>query len=443
MRTRFYIGCFLLMLMISCKDDNVNIFDKTADQRVAEAITNLKNALTAPEDGWRVKYKPETESGSYYVLLKFTDDGRLNIKTDLPADDGAYREDTITYRIDNSLGLELIFENYSFFAYLFEQDQATFGAEYEFIYVNATPDDDLVFQSKTDFGTPSVILFEQAGSNDENLLGPELAENLEEFNSSARIVYDNKDLAVYLSLNTLKRTADFNYIALKTNLAQGQPLDLATGYIIRNDSVVFDTPLTASFNGNNITIKSLLLTTLGEHTVNVCPSPTTEPTYAGKTSTNDNVTMETSLFNYKGASFKTAAQIYIADIVNIFDQDGNRVSDQITTDLPGAALMVVYNNAGGNFNAVGFLLENQDGTNSIAYREATVVYTGNIVEYTFDPDITIIHDPTPDAPDVSKIDIYLDKLTEGGKTYIYPYNESFYQMYNPCSGWRFFVQIIQ
>jgi hypothetical protein len=189
MKNRFYYFWIVLGLLISCKDDDNNVFDQSADERVAAAIGELKDELTAPANGWRVKYRPENESGSYYVLMKFDDKGYVNIKTDLAANNGEFHEQTITYRIDNSLGLELIFENYSFFAYLFEQDQATFGAEYEFLYANKTPDGELVFVSKTDVGTPSTIVFEEANANDEALLGREVSENLTEYNSSAVIVY--------------------------------------------------------------------------------------------------------------------------------------------------------------------------------------------------------------------------------------------------------------
>jgi hypothetical protein len=258
------------------------------------------------------------------------------------------------------------------------------------------------------------------------------------------IVYTNKNLAVYLSLNSLKRTAVFNYVSSKTTTTAGKPLDLATGFVVKGDSIVFDTPLTTTFGSSNIVIKSLYMTELTETTLNVCAAPIYGPLYKGKTSAGDDITLETSLFNYEGAAFVNHSEIYLADIVNIFDENGDRVVNQIQSDLPGAALMLIYNNAdtgGDPFNAVGFFLENAEGTNTIAVREGTSTFTGNILEYTFDPDITILRDQTPDA-NVSNIDIYIDKMTEGGKTYIYKYNESFYELYNPCSGWRFYFQAL-
>lgn len=131
----------IIAMLTACKDDEVAIFEKTADERAAEAIASLKADLVAPANGWRIKYRPEAESGSFYVLLDFNEDNTVNIKSDLGYNDGEFFDETVTYRIDNSLGLELIIESYSFFSFLVEEGQAAFQAEYEFNFVNKTPDD--------------------------------------------------------------------------------------------------------------------------------------------------------------------------------------------------------------------------------------------------------------------------------------------------------------
>jgi hypothetical protein len=439
MRKGIYIVWLLIIVLTSCKDDDINLFDKSADERVADAIAALKDDLTDPAHGWKVKYKPESGSGSFWVFMKFQEDNKLIIETDLGSNSGEFFQDTITYRIDSSLGLELIVESYSFFSFLFEQDQATFGAEYEFNYVNKTPDGELVFSSKSDFSSPTVLLFEEADQNEADaVLAKTLSTNLNQFTSSARINYIDKDLAIFLSMDPFKRTAAFNYISKKTNLLQGQALNHFTGYILRSDSIVFEKPLIASFNGNSVNLKGLLLNDFGEITVNVCPAPTTEPLYKGLTSSGDKITFETSLFNYDGAEFKDREDIYYGSIFNIFDENGQRVSDKIQEDIAGAVAMLIYNNYQ-SFNAIGFFIENPDGSTAIAVREHTATFTGNVVELTFASDITLIRTT---SANVNNIDIYLDLMTEGGKTYIYKINENFYELYNPCSGWRFVFEAL-
>ena len=202
--------------MTSCKDDEIAVFEKTADERVAEAIATLKQDLVSPANGWRLKYRPEDESGSFYVLLNFNEDNTVHIKSDLGSNDGQFFEQTVTYRIDSSLGLELIIETYSFFSFLFEQDDATFLAEYEFNFINKTPDEALVFNSKTDPGTPTILLFEQASADDVALLGTQLSTNLnimsEDLNmiaSSLKLTYQNRDLSLFLVLDTFQANSNY------------------------------------------------------------------------------------------------------------------------------------------------------------------------------------------------------------------------------------------
>src|SRR5688500_1023533 len=201
MKKWIYSFGLVIVILASCKDDEIALFEKTADERVSEAIATLKQDLVAPANGWRMKYRPEEESGSFYVLMDFNEDNTVNIRSDLGSNDGQFFEQTVTYRIDSSLGLELIIETYSFFSFLFEQADATFLAEYEFNFVNKTPDNALVFNSKTDPGTPTILLFEPAAANDIDLLGQNLSANLniigddfQKASSSLRIVYQNKDL---------------------------------------------------------------------------------------------------------------------------------------------------------------------------------------------------------------------------------------------------------
>jgi hypothetical protein len=429
----------LIFLLSGCKDDDIAVFDKTADERAAEAIASLKADLIAPTGGWKLKYQPEPGSGAFWILLTFRDDNTVTIKSDIPDEEGAYYEKTVTYRIDSSLGIELVLENYSFFSFLFEQDQATFGAEFEFVYVNKTPDGALVFRSKTDFVDQTILTFLPASAQDEELLGEEVAENLQQFPSSARIVFTNKDLAIYLSLDVLRRNSRFNYISLKSNLAQGQALEHNTGYIIRGDSMVFLQPLSYSFNGQQGRIKGISLDELGEVSINVCPQPTNVPAYTGILSTGDAATLETSLFNYEGASFRTRSSVFFGHLLNIRDENGQRVNEQIGIDVKYAGGMLLYNEP--DFTALGFYIENPDGSTAIVVREYSAVYTGNIVEFTFAPNISVFRQPDPET-NINNIDIYLNLLAEGGKAYVYRLDDQFYEFYNPCSGWRFVFQAL-
>lgn len=446
MKKTIYTLAVIFLALFSCEEEDENLFEKTADERAAEAIANLKQELIAPANGWIIRYTPQEGSGSYYVLLDFQENDKVVIRTDLGAEEGAYFEDTIGYRIDNSLGLELIFENYSFFSFLFEQDQATFGAEYQFNFVNKTPDNALVFTSKTDISTPDVILFQEASADDANLLGVDLARNLnilsgdlDKFTSSLKLTYANRDLALYLSLDELRRTITFTSASLQSNTSTTQNIGYTTPYIIEGDSIVFEAPLQGTVLGNAISIQSLKLDAIGESSLNVCATPITIHTFSGKTSTGESITLETSLVDVSGKSFAQASDFYFSPLVYIFD-NGESVSERIQQDVAGAIEMHMYYGYelgnGELLYGIGFVIENVDGTITFALREFTPVLTDNKVTFNFADTISIFGNPNTTA-NTENLNIYLNALTEGDNTYVFQLNQGLYEFHNPCTGWSF------
>lgn len=436
----------ILLALLSCREDDVNLFDKTADERAAEAISNLKQELISPPNGWKVEYTPQDGSGSYYVLMRFSENNKVVIETDLGADNGKYFEDTVSYRIDNSLGLELIIENYSFFSFLFEQDQATFGAEYEFNYVNKTPDNALVFNSKSDVSTASIIVFEPASAEDLNLLGTDLAGNLnimaqdlDKFTSSLKLTYLSRDLALYISMDELRRTLTITSASLQSNTSNIQSIGFTTPYIIKGDSIVFDEPLQGTILGSAVSIKSLQLNSITEGTTSICADPITLHSYSGVTSSNEPVVLETTLLDINGKSFVQASDFYFSPLIYIFN-NGVSVGSQITDDVAGALEMHMYYGydigADTPLYGIGFVIQNLDGTITFALREFTPVLNDNNLIFNFKPTITLFGNTETDA-NIDNINIYLDALSEGDKTFVFQLNDNLYEFYNPCTGWSF------
>lgn len=446
MKSTIYLALVLLTLLSSCEDEDINLFEKSADERAADAIATLKQDLVAPPNGWLVRYKPQEGAGSYYVLLDFNEDNKLIIKSDLGAEDGEYFRDTISYRVDNSMGLELIFENYSFFSFLFEQDQATFGAEYEFDFVNKTSDNALVFRSKTDLGVPDIILFEEASATDESLLGIELAANLnilsndlDKFTSSLRLSYNTKDLVLYISLDEFRRTITITSASLKSNTASTQAVGFSTGYLIQGGSIIFEEPFQGTVLGNAITIESLQMSTIGDASINVCANPIPVHTYSGTTSAGDPIVLETSLVDVSGKMFAQQSDFYFSPLVYIFN-NGTSMSEQIAQDVAGAIEMHMYYGydiGGGELlYGIGFVIQNLDGSVTFALREFTPVLNDNNLVFNFAPGISKFGNQNPDA-DLNNINIYLNALSDGDDTYVFQLNDGLYEFYNPCTGWSF------
>jgi hypothetical protein len=446
MKKWIYIFGIVIVILTSCKDDDVAIFDKTPDERVAEAITNLKQDLVAPPNGWRLRYRPESESGSFYVLMDFDEDNTVHIKSDLGSNDGQFFDQRVTYRIDNSLGLELIIETYSFFSFLFEQDNATFLAEYEFNFVNRTPDEALVFNSKTDTGTPTVLLFEQASPDDVSLLGTQLSTNLNFMSedlkmvaSSLKLTYQNRDLSLFLVLDTFRRILTINSGARNTNPLVTEALNFNTPYILKGDSIVLDDRFSATVLNNTISIKSIKLSTLTEGTLIACANPIVVHSLAGATSSNDQVKLETTLRDPSGASFAQASDFFNSPVEYIFN-NGESAALEVRQNITGAQYMQLYYDydigSGTPFYGIGFYIQNVNGTVTFALRQFTPTLEANRLIFDFAPDISIFGEPNTDA-NIDNINIYLDAMTEGDNTYVFQVQEDVYEFFNPCTGWSF------
>ena len=441
-----------ITLFASCNDDDTRVFEKDADTRVAEAIDSLRQKLVAPANGWLLKYKPESESGAYYVLLNFDENGQVKVKSDLGADDGRYFDQTITYRIDNSLGLELIFENYSFFSYLFEQDDATFLAEFEFNYINTTSDGALVFNSKTDPSPPTRIVLQPAATSDENLLGTGIAENISKMNTGLatqttvlKLSYTQKDVALYLKLDDLRRTIQINYISPKSSPTNGQKLDFSTTYILEGNAIVLDEALTGSFNGTTIRIESIGLDLLSSSETNICNDVLTVYSYSGQVSTGDPVALETSVFDPEGAIFYQQFRFFNATLtdrfISVSRKDDIYVDDELVEDIPGVTdFQMYFVQIESMPNSMGFRIVNPDASVTFALRGFNFTMEGNNIKFDFEPEYTLLSNPdaTVDAAAMNK---YLDLLTENNSTYVYRISDIFYEFYNPCNGYSFFLRV--
>ena len=80
---KYIVLGIVLLLVGACRNTEEElVFEQSADERAQAAITNLEQQLTAPANGWVLRYKPVPESGRYVVLLNFNEDGSVRIQTD-------------------------------------------------------------------------------------------------------------------------------------------------------------------------------------------------------------------------------------------------------------------------------------------------------------------------------------------------------------------------
>ena len=443
MRTyRFLLMSLLLgVFIIACRNnDEELLFDKTADERVAEATADLRQKLTAPANGWIMRYRPVPESGTYNVLLNFDADGGVRIRTDFGVNNNEFYDQVNTYRVDNSLGLELIFESYSFFSYLFEQNQATFEAEYEFVYVNETPSGELVFGSKTDLTSLTIAVLEPAPDNAEALLGRSINGNLETLSQTLGVIssvyelnYANRDLSLYLSLNTSLRTISFTYVTSLSGQG-GRPITFATGYTAEGNSLVLDDPLVINFQGAEVNIPSIELNQLNPATLSACGGTIDISQYTGTVGAQP-ISLLPTLFDPNGANFNDSASFFFAGPQSIFN-DGVPVGNRLGEDVEGALALQLYyfEREEDPFVALGFVLLNGTEQVTFALKDFTSTLSDNQIAFEFAPDYTLYGDTTATV-NAPAMDVYLNNLTSGGNTYILKSASGVYEFVNPCTKW--------
>ncbi len=440
----FLIGLALGTFFSSCRNnDEELIFDKTADERVAEATANLRQKLTAPANGWLMRYQPVPESGTYNVLLNFDADGGVRIRTDFGVNDNEFYDQMNTYRVDNSLGLELIFESYSFFSYLFEQDQATFEAEYEFVYVNETPNGELVFGSKTDLTALTIAVLEPAPDNAESLLGREVNNNLEALSETLRLTspvyrldFLNRDLSFYLSFDLAIRTVSFTYAASLSG-ERGQTITFTTGYVLQGNTMTLAEPLTGNFSGTQIALPAINFSELTEAPpLEICNQSLPTQQYRGTTTeSNEAVALRSTLFDPAAANFRDEFGFFNSPLGFFYD-NGESVGQQMADQIAGVSSFQFYyqDDSEEPFIAMGYRIVGENDNTTFALKDFTATIENNRIQFEFAPDYTLYNDTTATV-NAEAMDFYLNKLTENNEAYLFKVSENVFEMYNPCNGW--------
>ncbi|MCL3780310.1 DUF4302 domain-containing protein [Prolixibacteraceae bacterium JC049] len=149
MRFINYIFIALVLLMAGCSDNDTEyIFDKSVNERFEELKTNYTNTLAAPENGWIAYYHPNGKAGGFAVLFDFDKEGNVQMKSDYLQ--GA-NDDKITYRIDKTLKVELVFESHTVLHQIYETNDNDSGGEFVF-NITSVEDEKVVLTSKTDNG---------------------------------------------------------------------------------------------------------------------------------------------------------------------------------------------------------------------------------------------------------------------------------------------------
>lgn len=456
----YNIYFILFFILIACtNDDEDNL--PSVEERVEAAVSDLKNDLTAPPNGWRINYQPTPEAGIFFMILDFDEDGMVTIKTDVIDNDGEFIQHTIPYRIDHAHSLELIFETYGVFHHLFEKDQASFGAEFEFLY-SGKQGENLVFVSKSDLSNRTVVVFEPAGPGDENLLSTEIVENLDQFYGLTpqifgrtppiqQLILHDKNISVFWSIDLSKRTIAVDIAGTGTTIEEinnAIPLNHTTGYALRGGKLILMDPLSFDLGGETITIDEIELNNFNMNGKSFCSlNPVTTPVYEGQIENIGQITLQKSLFDSRGADFQPlSGWPYSVNVLFIFDEEGNSLYEEgiILERFPDAsAFLFNYELESEELppNALGFIVEDESGQGQIYLREFEPTTTvGNKITISLTNNFYYSTTATPED-EQNLIDI-TDKIFEGNEVYAFDLpieGAKVFRLYNPCNQYEIFL----
>ena len=453
-----------LFFLISCTENDGDI--DSVEKRVQEAIDGLFDKLNEPTNGWKVVYTPTNASGGFFMLLDFALDGRVRVRTDVAANDGEFLDHFMSYRVDNSMRLELIFETYGVFHYLFELDQTTFGAEFEFNY-EGEEDGKLIFESKTDGGSsPTVLTFEPASASDVSQLAIGVSTNLDKFKGLSpqifgaeppiqQVYLNNSGVSFFWSIDLDKRIAEADFAGVGTSFEEiygngsGVNLNFSSGFSYSGDQLILNNPLTMTLGGNDITINSLTFSAFDESGGgSLCPiSSDVTPTYTGTAGSNGTFIASKTLFDRGGETFNANDNgVYSVNIPFIFDDSLQSLSDEgvIKEFIPNAvAFIMTYGFDSETIPAysIGFITEDGDSTDIILREFEPTTSIGNQVNIVFTNNYYQSDDMMTSQDSTNMVEV-TETIFSGGRIYAYDYpiqGLQVYRLFNPCNRFEIFV----
>jgi hypothetical protein len=126
MKRNFLALVLMTVTFTACKKDYDNVFDKSPDERINEALASYNTVLTGAENGWKAFIKTDSGKGSTYSFyFKFSADNRVNMFSDFDSASAVKSQQT-SYRLKAQQQPTLIFDTYSYVHVLADPNESVF-----------------------------------------------------------------------------------------------------------------------------------------------------------------------------------------------------------------------------------------------------------------------------------------------------------------------------
>lgn len=272
---KIIINILLITLVVSsCKKDDTRLFEKTADERLAETLAAYQSQLVGATNGWKGYITTDSGKGATYSFyFKFNDQNRVQMYSDFDITSATTLLES-SYRLKALQQPSLIFDTYSYVHRLADPtdsiNNGTLGvglvSDFEFAFDNTSPSADTIKLIGRIHGSKASLVRatqQEATAFNNKQLGNSLAfHNLKSkvFNywkqfTVAGTTYEIDDP----SFDTVNRKVTISYLD-----AGGAKKSITTGYYFTIAGVTFTTPIvsgTSNFNGlTNLNWNGIALT---------------------------------------------------------------------------------------------------------------------------------------------------------------------------------------
>lgn len=322
------------VLITACTHEEEDLFnDSSANRADATIMANIE-VLTGASNGWLMEYFPASsqEYGGYNILLKFTEDGKVTVSSELYASTDAA---TSYYAVKQSAGILLSFDTYNEIFHLFSDPSDPTGiggsgygmeGDYDFLILEATPEK-ILLKGKKAGGV--AVLTPMQGSWSEYISDIQAANDAMIF-SKYELEMNGQTIPVTIS----NRTLTFTYEENGDTKSQTASFILTqTGYKLYEPIVIYEKTLGSfTFDATNE-----LFTETNDNNIKLIPviPPLNEQFVSG-----DWFIAYSKLGTYAQTYFSYCKQNYI-----------DAIGEEIVYAFMGSAL---YGKFGFNFNSSGY-----------------------------------------------------------------------------------------
>ena len=151
MKNIFYIAAFLVLGLTSCINEEEDLFDDSAANRMMAAQKECREVLSGVPNGWVVEYyagthiiDAEKRIGGLVFLMDFDENGDVVIASEHEGAKPAKTKVKSTYNIIADQSIVLTFDTYNDILHYFSEpsmeDLDGLGGDYEFVVMDVTPE---------------------------------------------------------------------------------------------------------------------------------------------------------------------------------------------------------------------------------------------------------------------------------------------------------------